>query len=217
MTRHRGRWRRECVRPGIHPSTAKHFLSDPVLRAGWLPAETHQRLRATALRVPDQPEARFPRSNHCPRDRFCHRPIVRRTATPIRGADVFPPRRIGSRIFDGNPCHRLIVPIAGISAVFPVSKKIMVVFGVIVGGVHKCLEFGIGHRSTVDIKVGDMDPMTMGSPCNIFPGILHIDSGIVSAFNLNAAYLEVIIRARNQNHAGRVPRAGFVAGISTIF
>src|SRR6185437_12081524 len=61
----------------------------------------------------------------------------------------------------------------------------------------------IRYRSAVYIKTRNMDPVAMEAPRNIFPRILHINAGIVTAFNPDATYSEVVVAFRDANHPRR--------------
>src|SRR5207247_5780474 len=79
----------------------------------------------------------------------------------------------------------------------------MVVLGAIASGGQESLEFRIGDRCAIDEEACDVDLVAMEPPRGIFPGILHIDAWIVSAFNFGTAYLKIVLAFRNANHAGR--------------
>src|SRR5713226_5758804 len=79
----------------------------------------------------------------------------------------------------------------------------MVILGMIVRGVQKGVELGIGHGSTVHIEARGVTAVAMGAPRDIFPGILHINPGIISALYLNPTHVKVVVSSRNTNHSRR--------------
>src|SRR5207244_11694122 len=76
------------------------------------------------------------------------------------------------------------------------------VLGAIASGGQESLEFRIGDRCAIDEEACDVDLVAMEPPRGIFPGILHIDARIVSAFNFGTAYLTIVLALRNANYAG---------------
>ena len=53
-------------------------------------------------------------------------------------------------------------------------------------GIQEFLEFRVGDGIFVDIKRVRRASSVRGNDAGIFPGILHVDAGIVEAFNLDS-------------------------------
>src|ERR1700724_788177 len=79
----------------------------------------------------------------------------------------------------------------------------MIVLRVIASCVQEFLELSIGHWRTVHVKRRDMNAVTMRAPGGVFPRILHVDSWIVSALDLDAAHLKVVVTLGNADHPWR--------------
>src|SRR5260221_6966221 len=60
------------------------------------------------------------------------------------------PRRIRTGILDRYPGNRLLLPTGGIGSTFPVLEEVVVVFGMVLGGVHELFEFCVGDPGFCD-------------------------------------------------------------------
>src|SRR5580698_3383690 len=116
------------------------------------------------------------------------------------------PGGVGAGILDRYPCDGLVIPTFGIAAILPTlpaAQKVVIVLRVIVGRIQEFTELGIGYGRSVDIKTMYVDLVPVETPRNIFPRILHIRSGIVAAFNFDAAHFEVDVSFGNMHHSFR--------------
>ena len=111
------------------------------------------------------------------------------------------PFGVRSRILDRHPSHRFVLPSLGIGAISPVAQKIVIILWVVFGGIEECLELSIGYGSPIEIETRNMNAMTMRASRCVLPGILHIDTWIVSAFDFDAVYLKVVVALRDTKHA----------------
>ena len=79
----------------------------------------------------------------------------------------------------------------------------MAVGRVVFGRVQKLLELLIGDGCAVHIKAGDVHALAMKTPRRVFPGILHVHSGIVAAFDFNSLHCEIVVGLGNSQHSWR--------------
>ncbi len=115
------------------------------------------------------------------------------------------PLGVGARVFDRYPGDRLFRPAFGIGTVPPVLQKIMIVARMVVRGIEKLLEVGIGDWIFVDEERFDWACLRMMPACLVFPGILHIHADVVIAFDLDSGDSKLKVAARNAHHARREP------------
>src|ERR1035437_1266198 len=73
----------------------------------------------------------------------------------------------------------------------------------VVRSVQESGKLSIRYRRAINIKTMNVHSLPMETACRIFPGILHIRSGIVAALDLNAARLKVEVTAGNPHHSIR--------------
>jgi len=123
---------------------------------------------------------------------------------------AFPgPGGVGTRVFEGNPGDRFVVPARGEIAVRPVAQKIVIIGGMVVRGVEELLELRVGDGRAVKVISVQMQTMQVRTARRILPGVLHVDSGIVAAFDFNAPHGKIKIALGNFDHAGRRRIGGF--------
>ncbi len=57
----------------------------------------------------------------------------------------------------------------------------MIVRRMVVGCIDEFFKFRIRNRRSIDVETVNVHAVPMKAPRRIFPGILHIDSGIIAA------------------------------------
>src|SRR5260370_14034750 len=79
----------------------------------------------------------------------------------------------------------------------------MVVLGTIITLCQELLKLCIRHRRAINEETFQVHSMIMEATSDLFPGILHIDTGIVAAFNFDAPYLKIIVTLWHTDHPQR--------------
>src|SRR5271163_2026751 len=79
------------------------------------------------------------------------------------------PPRIGARIFESDPGHRLISPSLRICAILPILQKVLIILRMVLRSIQKLLEFGIRDRKFVHVESVNMHSMFVETPWRVFP------------------------------------------------
>src|SRR5580698_250574 len=74
------------------------------------------------------------------------------------------PTGVSARILYGHPGNRLVGRAFGIVAVLPIFEEVQVVAGMVVCGVEKLLELGVGHGILAHVKRLDLHGVFMKPP-----------------------------------------------------
>src|SRR5882672_10188287 len=106
------------------------------------------------------------------------------------------PSRIRTGILERYPGDRLVPPTRRIGSLPPVPKEVVVVFGMVLGGIYELFEFAVCHRGFIDEEARDTHLATVITARRIFPGILHVHSDLIRAFDLNSRDLKIKLCGR---------------------
>src|SRR5208337_2396594 len=131
---------------------------------------------------------------------------------PFVWQSFFGPLGIVARVLERNPSDWLVRPSLWIRPVCPVSKKVRIILRVIVSCLEKLLEVKVGDGVLVNVERLYLHAVFVKAARRVFPRILHINTNVIGAFNLNPFNLEGEIGASNLNHAGRRSIRGFGGG-----
>src|SRR5580704_5514477 len=89
------------------------------------------------------------------------------------------PGGVDARIFERNPGDRLVCRTRGVGAIPPVAQEIQVILGLIVRGVQKLFELGVGYRVFVHPEGLYVNDVLMISARGVFPRVLDVDADVV--------------------------------------